>query len=183
MSRRRPRAAGADRPVVLIDGSNVARTSEWRRAAGTREDHDLRRKLVDAVCSWAGSQDHDVVMAFDGVGPWAPGVVRASERVEVEGTGAASGDAVLERRARVLHAAGRRHWVVTSDGALRMVAGARADRILGSDEFVALLLDPSLDEPQPDTAPRVEPEPGSRLGDSLSDDARSRLERMRRGES
>jgi predicted RNA-binding protein with PIN domain len=177
-----PAAAASQRVVVLVDGSNVARTREWGAIADTREDHDLRRRLVDAICSWAGSQDHDVVVAFDGAGPWAPGVVRASPRVEVEGTGAASGDAVLERRAQQLRLGHRAHWIVTSDNALRQVAGAGADRQLDSAAFVGLLADPRLDEPEPGAAAPVESPARSQLGDTLSDDVRARLERMRRGQ-
>jgi predicted RNA-binding protein with PIN domain len=171
------------RVVVLVDGSNVARTGGWRRFARTADDHELRRRLVDAICSWAGREDHEVVIAFDGAGPWHAGTVRASVQVEVEGTGATSGDAVLERRARALRDAGAVHWIVSSDRAVAAVAGAGADRVLDSEDFVALLGDPSRDAPTRDEDRAAPNGPaGSSIADALGADARARLERLRRGE-
>lgn len=169
--------------LVIVDGSNVARCSAWRAAnedvAG--RDDDLRLRLVDAVCGWAARVEVQVQLVFDGAGPWRAGKLRASEAVQVIGSGRADGDAVLERRAAIAHRAGRTFWVATSDRALQQVAGARAERILDADAFVAELGPTRAAEP-PASDVQVVVEPGTRLAETLDADVRARLERMRRGE-
>ena len=164
------------RVVVLVDGSNVARCGAWLRGHRGVADPDLRRRLVDRITSWASSHDHDVVVAFDGAGPWRPGSIRVTPRVEVVGSGPAEGDDLLEQRAAELRRTRRPHWVVTSDGAVRHVAGAGADRTIASDDFVA-----ELDVAAPIERAPVQLQP-SRLVDTLDDDVRAKLERLRRGE-
>lgn len=168
--------------LVLVDGSNVARCAEWRVAAGTEDDMALRRGLVDAVCSWAPGAEARVDIVFDGAGPWRAGKVSASPQVRVIGSGRAEGDDVLERRAANAHRARERYWLVTSDRALQEVAGARAERILDADAFVAGL---GASVPADDAGRDVEfpAEPGTRLAEALDEDIRSRLERLRRGRS
>lgn len=165
--------------LVLVDGSNVARCAEWRVAAGTQDDMALRRGLVDAVCSWAPGAEARVDIVFDGAGPWRAGKVSASPEVRVIGSGRAEGDDVLERRAANAHRARERYWLVTSDRALQEVAGARAERILDADAFVAGLGAPAVDRSQAAVAGS---QPGTRLSETLDADVRARLERLRRGE-
>lgn len=165
--------------MVLVDGSNVARCESWRRQVGEgASDHDLRLRLVDAICSWAAGEGYEVQVAFDGAGPWRPGSVQASDLVEVIGTGAREGDDVVERLAADYRRADRTHWVVSSDQALRQVAGAGAERVVGADEFVtAVAAPPTGVDPERATGRAVQ----SRLSESLPEDVRARLERMRRG--
>jgi len=168
--------------LVLVDGSNVARCDAWRaRVGGSKLDViELRRRLVDAVGSWAAQTDHDCMVVFDGVGPWRPGQVRITDRVVVEGSGAATGDELVERHAARARTARRTHWVATDDRQLQVVAGAGADRVLQSASFVEELVARDPDEPIRTNTP----EPGSggsRMFDSASPDVLDALERLRRG--
>ena len=166
--------------LVLIDGSNVARCSAWRRHVGhDASDHDLRRRLVDATCGWAASLGLRVQVTFDGVGPWKPGVVEASPEVQVIGTGGEEGDDVIARLAREVRRAGGQHWLVSSDRELRLVAGAGAVREITADDFVLELLAPAVIDASQEAAPRVARP--SQLRDSIDQDTRTKLERMRRG--
>ncbi len=161
-------------PLVLVDGSNVARCSAWRSASGVADDADLRTRLVDALCTWAPVAGVEVQLVFDGAGPWRAGKVRASADVVVIGSGRADGDDVLERRASNAYRDGRAYWLATSDNALRQVAGARADRVIGADEFVAEVHPQDTPVDAPDATP-------TRVTETLDDDTRAKLERMRRG--
>lgn len=184
----------AARTVVLVDGSNVARCSRWRRQVAavtgstTVADDDLRRRLVDAVAGWAVAEDRVVRLVFDGAGPWQEGSVDVAPGVTVEASGSRDGDALLERAAATLRGAGIDHWIVTEDRALQAVAGVGAQRVIGADAFVV-----ELGQQQRATArsssggagrsPKAGADDGgsSRLADTLDDSARARLERMRRG--
>lgn len=178
----------SDRVVVLVDGSNVARCSAWRAAcAAGADDVELRRRLVDAVAGWAALEDHDVVLVFDGAGPWAAGRTRVDSRTEVEGSGARSGDSVLERRAAAFARAGRRTWIASDDGEVRAVAGARAELVIRSEELVHHLKQASqVQAPPPPPTTRGTGDgtpPPARPGISglIDDDVRAKLERIRRG--
>lgn len=172
------------RVLVLVDGSNVARCAAWRDAnadAGT--DHDLRRRLVDAASSWAAAEGHEVVVMFDGAGPWRPGQVRISPDLVVHGSGGAEGDELIERAAGRARASRRPHWIVSNDHALRMVAGAGADRVVASDDFAAELRGErraGADDERGTTT--FEAHSGTRLAEAMGGDVLARLERMRRGE-
>jgi predicted RNA-binding protein with PIN domain len=173
---------------VLVDGSNVARCAAWLRQVGdaARDDATLRRRLVDATCSWAAAHGHDVHVAFDGAGPWRPGVVRITPQVEVIGSGAREGDDVLERLAADLRRRGVAHWLVTNDGALRQVAGIGADRVIRSDDFVLELAaspDPATNAAHDSASVTFEPPPGTALSEALDPEVRARLERIRRGDA
>jgi predicted RNA-binding protein with PIN domain len=129
--------------LVLVDGSNVARCSAWRArhvgdldSSSPVDDVELRRRLVDALCSWASVAGVEVQVVFDGAGPWRAGKVRATAGVTVIGSGRAEGDDVVERRAANAHRDQRAYWIVTSDRALQHVSGARAERVVGAEDFV-----------------------------------------------
>lgn len=167
--------------LVLVDGSNVARCEPWRAANPEADDQMLRTRLVDAIGSWAGAQGHDALITFDGAGPWRPGLVRVTAHVDVLGTGSTEGDDVIARRAVQAVRAGEAYWIVTSDHELRQLAGGGAERMVRADEFVTVELGHSMaisdESPARGDAPAA-----TRVVETLDDDVRSRLERMRRGE-
>jgi predicted RNA-binding protein with PIN domain len=167
--------------LVLVDGSNVARCGAWRARNPEVDDIALRRRLVDAIGSWAGEEGHAVFVTFDGAGPWRPGAVRISAEVEVFGTGGVEGDDVIARRAVASVRASQAYWLVTSDRGLQLLAGGGADRVVFADDFVAELRAASPSSAQPSVT--FEAQPGTRLAETLDDDVRARLERMRRGEA
>ena len=190
------------RTIVLLDGSNVSRCAAWLRRldeAGRSELPLARRRLVDAVASWAGAAGVDVLLVFDGAGPWRPGRTTIGPGIVVEGSGGGrSGDELLERAAAQARVAGRVHWVVSSDRTLCHVAGASAERILDADTFVAVWLAGTGAGADPDGGPSgrvgdrvtgvASNDPagqsgGSSLGGLLDDDVAARLERLRRGEA
>ena len=164
--------------LVLVDGSNVARSAAWGDASGLADVIDLRRRLVDAVCGWAAEGGRPCLVTFDGAGPWRPGSIQVTDLVEVRGSGPDTGDDVIEREAAACARDGLVHWLVTDDAAVRAVAGARAERVLSTQDFVAELggSDSIVD------APSMEP-PSTRLSGRLDARTLAKLERMRRGES
>ncbi|MCW2921152.1 MAG: hypothetical protein JWL76_1026 [Thermoleophilia bacterium] len=189
--------SSGDHPLVLVDGSNVARCSAWRaqladanrardRTTGSAadiptpiDDIELRQRLVDALCSWASVAGVEVQVVFDGAGPWRAGKVRATADVVVIGSGRAEGDDVLERRAANAHRDGRTYWVVTTDRALQQVAGARAQRVVDADDFVREL---DLATPSSNDAIASSAEPiASQVRHDLDEDTLAKLERLRRG--
>lgn len=165
-------------PLVIVDGSNVARCDGWRARAGAEDDHDLRRRLVDALCTWAPLAGVQVHVVFDGAGPWRAGKVRATEDVMVIGSGRADGDDVVERRAANAHRDGQAYWIATSDRELQQVAGGGADRVLSAEDLVAELA--AVPNDAPESHSEAGPA-GSTIGADLDDDVRARLERLRRG--
>lgn len=172
--------SGIGELVVLVDGSNVARCAAWVAHVGSdRADHELRRALVDAVASWTATAhvvDRTVVV-FDGAGPWRAGETSVGSAVIVAGSGTRSGDDLVEAHAARLARAGARWWVVSSDRLLQSVAGARAERSIGADDFVVELTAARGESPAP--APPAPTDPG--IAGLVGDDVRARLERMRRG--
>jgi predicted RNA-binding protein with PIN domain len=170
--------------LVLVDGSNVARCGAWRGANENADDVMLRRRLVDAIGSWAGAQAFDVLVTFDGAGPWRPGSVQVTDRVEVFGTGGVEGDDVVAKRAVQAVRAKDAYWLVTSDRERQLLAGGGADRVIGADDFVATELGVSgPGEPGDTRTTSFEAPAGTQLASTLDDDVRARLERMRRGEA
>ena len=114
---------------MLVDGENVRR-SRWPNLG--------REELVDRCRAWSVETGVEAIVVFDGGEP----VERpAGDRCTVAGTGRESADEWLERRAGELRAAGRRHWLVTSDRALRAAAGHGAERTIGGGAFVRELDD------------------------------------------
>jgi predicted RNA-binding protein with PIN domain len=114
--------AAAGRVTVLVDAENVRR-SLWPNVQAA--------ELVELCRAWAAANDADAVVVFDGPAPGE--VVGEVERdgIVLVGTGEESADEWLERCAASLRAEARRFWLVTSDRALRAVAGDGAERLLG----------------------------------------------------
>jgi predicted RNA-binding protein with PIN domain len=108
--------------MVLIDARNVLR-SQWPNIP--------EEELVERCCEWAERNGVRVVVVFDGRAPGAP----ESGPCTVVGTGGESADEWLVRRAGELRADGARFWLVTSDRALREVAGEGAERTIGGGSF------------------------------------------------
>lgn len=101
---------------MIVDGENVRR-SKWPNVS--------RERLVELAEAWAREHGHDLVVAFDGDAP--EGAV---------GSGAETADDWIVRHATELAARGDPYWLVTSDRALRQVAGADAERVIGGGAFV-----------------------------------------------
>ena len=113
--------------TVLVDARNVLR-SVWPNIP--------EEELADRCCVWAESAARRPVVVYDGRAPG--GLVGEHTRNDgcvLVGTGAESADEWIERAAAELRAAGRRHWLVTSDRALRAAAGASAERTIGGGTF------------------------------------------------
>lgn len=168
--------------LVLVDGSNVARCRAWRQVHRDADDIALRRRLVDAISSWAARSDHHAFVTFDGAGPWRPGSVRVSDAVEVFGTGGVEGDDVIARRAVAAVRTKTPYWLVTSDRELSMLAGGGADRTVRADAFVEVELGPGPSGSGPSSV-TVDLPAGTQLAQTLDDEVRAKLERLRRGES
>jgi predicted RNA-binding protein with PIN domain len=109
-------------PTVLVDARNVLR-SQWPNIP---ED-----ELVKLACDWAKRNGARAVVVFDGRAP----AVQEGDNCSVVGTAAESADEWLIRRAAELRAGGERFWLVTSDRALRVVAGVGAERTIGGGSF------------------------------------------------
>jgi predicted RNA-binding protein with PIN domain len=107
---------------VLVDARNVLR-SQWPNIP--EED------LVRLTCAWAKDKGVQAVVVFDGRAPEGPD----DDHCSVVGTKGESADGWLIRRARELHAAGSRFWLVTSDRALREAASPGAERTIGGGSF------------------------------------------------
>lgn len=172
--------------LVLVDGSNVAHAARWlERVDDTVADAAAR--LVERCAGAAGAHGWEVLVTFDGLGPHgAVGERHVSPQCSVVATGSASADSLLEREAAQAAAAGRAHWLVTSDRGLRDVAGGSADRVLGARAFLAELGAPDAGaratEVERDAyADRAHGAAGSPLRERVSADVRGLLERLRRG--
>jgi predicted RNA-binding protein with PIN domain len=142
----------AEPTFYLFDGFNLLH-------AGSFAD---RRELTDALVSYVAVRGARGVVVWDGVGAEAqigPLAVRY----------APNADAVLER----LAAEHRRDEVVclvSSDFAVRGTSGQEVQK-RSSREFVHQLRQPAHEEAT-----------STRLGDSLDEETRRRLERLRRGD-
>jgi predicted RNA-binding protein with PIN domain len=185
----------AAREVLLVDGSNVARSTAWIEAI-EREvaelPHDLRgvrpdprSRLLDWILAWTTHSGCDVVVVFDGEGPLGAGRVQWGHGYLVVGSGATDGDTVVEQESARLVREGARVRLVTDDRALANVAGADAQVVLGVDHFVAELQAEHEPPPTGLVAEVVDDVnqgfAGTRLVDTVDDPVRERLERMRRG--
>ena len=116
--------------TVLVDARNVLR-SEWPNRS--------ENELVELCCAWAAREGHRAVLVFDGDAPRRA----AADECRVVGTGAETADEWLERAAGDHHAAARPYWLVTSDRALRAVAGRHAERVIGGGTFLRLIREAS----------------------------------------
>jgi predicted RNA-binding protein with PIN domain len=114
--------------IVLVDGENVRR-SRWPNLSAER--------LVELVGAWAAARGLRAVVVFDGPAPGG----RVGERelephLAVAGTGRASADDWLARRAGELRDGAEPFWLVTSDRGLRARAAAGAERVVGGGSFL-----------------------------------------------
>jgi hypothetical protein len=116
-------AMRGERPVALVDGRNVQRSS-WPNVS----DEDLVRR----TCAWARSQGTFAVIVFDGRTA-AEGDGEACVVVPVIGETA---DEWLVRAAQGLAELDVPFVLVTSDRELRSRAGARAERVVGGGRFL-----------------------------------------------
>jgi predicted RNA-binding protein with PIN domain len=142
----------ADPTLYLFDGYNLLH-------AGSFAD---QRELTDALASFVAMRGARGVVVWDGAGTDAqigPLAVRYAPHA----------DAVLERLAAE-HRATEEVCLVSSDFAVRGTSGQEVQK-RSSLSFVGDL-----------EAPRHSESHGSRLGDSLDDETRARLERLRRGD-
>ncbi|MGH3103756.1 MAG: hypothetical protein ACRDN6_06645 [Gaiellaceae bacterium] len=109
--------------TVLVDAANVRR-SLWPNIPPD--------ELVELCRSWAEDRDVRAVVVFDGEAPG--GLVGEREldaRTELVGTGPESADDWL-----IANASARApYWLVTSDRALRSIAGRDAERTIGGGSF------------------------------------------------
>lgn len=110
--------------TVLVDAENVRRSRWPNIPAG---------ELVDLVCAWAERGGHRAVVCFDGEAPGGEREVSAT--CVAAGSGGETADEWLVRAAAALAERGEVYWLVTSDRALRQVAGARAERVVGGGSF------------------------------------------------
>ena len=126
----RERAVG-EFVTVLIDARNVLR-SQWPNIPD--------QEVVELCRAWARAAGHRAVVVFDGAAPGGlVGERGLGPECVVVGSGAESADEWLERAARECRARRCRHWLVTSDRALRESAGRFAERTIGGGTFARAL--------------------------------------------
>ena len=113
--------------TVLVDGRNVLR-STWPNLS--------EEEVVAGSRAWAREHDAAAVVVFDGEAPGGVVGERELDGCVLVGTGAGeSADDWLIRAAEDMRRGGERFWLVTSDRALRAVAGEGADRVIGGGRF------------------------------------------------
>jgi predicted RNA-binding protein with PIN domain len=137
--------------LYLFDGYNILHAGSFRD----------REELVDRLASFVAMRGARGVVVFDGVGD-------DTAYGELAVRFAPEADALLERLA-ARHRALEEVTVVSSDRAIRGTAGQEARRV-SSKTFLRDL----------DDAPRKTPPLGTRLEDTLDENTRSALERLRR---
>ena len=142
----------AEPTLYLFDGHNLLH-------AGT---FDGQQELTDALASFVAMRGARGVLVWDGVGVDAE-VGPLSVRF------AAHADALLERLAAE-HRDAEEVCLISSDFAVRGTSGQAVQK-RSSGTFLADLEQVGHAEPH-----------GSRLGDSLDQETRERLERLRRGQ-
>jgi predicted RNA-binding protein with PIN domain len=108
--------------TVLVDARNVLR-SQWPNIP--------EAELVELCCDWAERNGVQAIVVFDGRAPSAP----ERRACIVIGTASESADDWLIQRAEELRRRGAPFWLVTSDRALRDVAGRGAERTIGGGTF------------------------------------------------
>jgi hypothetical protein len=148
-----------ERVHVLVDVTNVARSSEALATWTDVADEVRIRRCYDATLSWAAMEGHDVLAALDG--------------------GAVTADRQIIDAAAAARSAGRRWWLVSDDRALRDVAGVGAERMIATAAFVSDLA--GISESSDDALADFERPTG--IGSQIDPETIVRLERIRRGES
>lgn len=142
----------ADPTLYLFDGHNLLHAGEFAD----------QRELTDALASFVAVRGARGVLVWDGAGVDAE-VGPLSVRY------APHADAVLERLAAE-HRASEEVCLVSSDFAVRGTSGQEVQKRSSRNFLVGL------------EQPRHTERHGTRLRDSLDDETRDRLERMRRGD-
>jgi len=142
----------AEPTLYLFDGYNLLHAGPF----------DDPRELVDRLASFVALQGARGVVVFDGVGE-----ERSHGPLEVRY--APHADALLERLAAE-NRSSETVCLVSSDFAVRGTSGQEVQK-RSSRTFVADLQQPRHHESH-----------GTRLGDSLDEETRARLERLRRGD-
>ncbi|HEX5469132.1 MAG TPA: NYN domain-containing protein [Gaiellaceae bacterium] len=137
--------------LYLFDGYNILHAGTFR----------ARDELIDRLASFVAVRGARGVVVFDGVGDDAS-YGGLSVRFATEA------DALIERLAAE-HRDREEVWVISSDAAIRGTAGQGTRRV-GSGPFLREL----------DESARQELGPRSRIEDSLDEETRSVLERLRR---
>ena len=121
--------------LVFVDARNVLR-SRWPNLG--------EQELVDLCSRWAEAGDRVAGVVFDGSAPGGlVGEREVGEHCIVVGAGEESADEYLERAAGEARSHGRAYWLVTSDRALREVAGRGAERTIGGGTFLRDLAPPA----------------------------------------
>jgi predicted RNA-binding protein with PIN domain len=114
-------------PAVLVDARNVLR-SQWPNIP--------ERELVELCREWAEAQGVRVIVVFDGEAPGGlVGEQEVAQQCLLVGTGSESADDWLVRAAAELRASDEPFWLVTSDRALRELAGEGAEKAVGGGSF------------------------------------------------
>jgi predicted RNA-binding protein with PIN domain len=90
-------------------------------------------ELVEGCCRWGAEHERKMVVVFDGTAPGGlVGERNLDDHCVVVGTGKQeSADGWLIRRSPEF----KPYWLVTSDRALREVAGQEAERTIGGGGF------------------------------------------------
>lgn len=137
-----PAASGRDGlpPVLIVDGYNLIGASEEYRSLMRRDPESARRRIVDAIASYAGG-GWDATVVFDAASnPEADGVPRDEGGVTVVFSPAGmSADSVVEALARGLRDEGRRVRVITSDAASRHTVAGPLLQVSSSSAFLTEL--------------------------------------------
>ena len=171
-----------ERPVVLVDGSNVIHSGAWIDHAGD-DLHVRGKRFVDACASWSGGSGVVVVVVFDGTGPFqTAGEQRVSPTCTVIATVGNTADSWIEREAAIFRANGRSYRVVSNDVDLKVTAGVGPGSATASEAFVREVLDAGFGEGG--HVPEGSDDPGPQgLLRFVDDMTREQLERMRHGDS
>jgi hypothetical protein len=98
---------------VLVDARNVQR-SRWPNIPDA--------ELVESVQEWAGREEVEPLIVFDGKAP--------------EGAIGTKGESADDWIAREAGSLPEPYWLVTSDRELRERAGGRAERVIGGGAFL-----------------------------------------------
>lgn len=169
------------RSVVLVDGSNVIHSGAWIDYAGS-DLHERGKRFVDACAGWAASVDADIVVVFDGTGPFQmPGELQVTPACTIVATVGDTADSWIEREAAVFRMARRSYRVISNDVALRQAAAPPAGIATSSEEFVRELLAVANEVEscvEVEGSAGTAPQGLARLLDAAS---LEKLERMRRG--
>jgi hypothetical protein len=104
---------------VYVDAENVRR-SMWPNVS--------RERLLELSRQWAAENGHELVVVYDGQAP--------EEAPDAVGSGPETADDWLIRETAGVDG----YWLVTSDRALRALAGEGAERVIGGGAFLRELL-------------------------------------------